>query len=145
MKMKWIIFNFFILMSAHAQLEGEYQFVTGSSLCSPGKLNVYEKKFKKDRVIHLGKNKLWTLNLNDKSNSTFKIKNGCSLNVSYEKTELSLIIKTQKSSCPVVLEDGDLQEQLVLAGKNLSYIYKFTPKSIKGKVSKFNCLYVKSN
>lgn len=125
--------------SLQAELAGEFEKTKGPSECPEGILRI--KADQKQRYVIFGTNHSWALSLEDKGGFSESVEKGCTYNVTYEKKENSLTVKTINEKCPNNETNGVQNESLVLENDVLTYNKEFT--SVNKKKTSYQCFYKK--
>ena len=138
-----IISLFLFFTSVQASLEGDYQLLTGPKHCPNGtlifKLNIKET----NRILVFGSQHAWNLNLEDKATIKEKVEGGCTYTSTYEKRSNIFKIKTKRTACPNVAENGVINETLEGKKEKMYYSYEFL--SANSKKNIYQCTYSKNN
>lgn len=140
--MKKILFTTLLALTAlevHAEFAGEFERISGPAVCSSGTLQIKTNQKAKERMVLLGSQLSWTLTLEDKGQSKEVVEGGCTYNVSYEKKEDNLQVKTERTLCPDLNENGVISESLELVKDKLAYKYEFI--SQNQKKTTYGCNY----
>jgi hypothetical protein len=136
------LFSFYFLLSTQAQasLEGDYQLIKGPTLCPIGSISLKPDIKDKTRTLLFGSQLSWVLNMEDKSVVKEVVEAGCTYTTAYEKTDNTFKVKTTRSSCPKIPENGVITEMMELKNDKLNYQYEFT--SEQNKKTNYNCFYI---
>lgn len=136
------ILSLYLLLSIEAQasLEGDYQLIKGPTLCPIGSISLRPDLKDKTRTLLFGSQLSWVLNLEDKSVVKEVVEGGCTYTTAYEKTDNAFKVKTTRSSCPKIPENGVITELMELKNDKLNYQYEFV--SQQNKKTTYNCFYI---
>lgn len=135
-----ISFYFLFLTQAQASLEGDYQLIKGPTICPIGTISLRSDQKDKTRTLLFGSQLSWVLNLENKSIVKEVVEGGCTYTTAYEKTENAFKVKTTRSTCPKISENGVITEMMEVKNDKLNYQYEFV--SEQNKKTTYNCFYV---
>jgi hypothetical protein len=138
-----IINLFLVFTSVQASLEGDYQLLTGPKHCPTGTLGLKLNIKEANRILVFGSQHAWNLNLEDKATIKEKVEGGCTYISTYEKRSNFFQIKTQRTACPNMTENGVISETLESKNEKIYYSYKFL--SDNAKKNSYQCTYSKKN
>jgi hypothetical protein len=137
MKLTILLSALFLCEPLHAGLEGDYKLLSGSNECPRGGLQtLVVDKQTGERIFIFGSRPSWPMNMKDASETKEIVDGGCTYVWTYEKSEKSFLVKTNRSMCPVKADNGVVVEKILLKDNDLSYEFNFNKKNIK-------CLYKK--
>jgi hypothetical protein len=125
----------------HAELAGDFEKTKGPLACSVGQLKIKINEKAKERIVLFGSQLSWTLTLENKGESKEITDGGCTYDVSYEKKENELSVKTLRTKCPIVSENGVINESLNLNADKLTYSFEFV--SQNKQRNSYSCNYLK--
>lgn len=140
---KFLFFTFmaFAVFDAHADLSGNFEKTSGPDDCSAGHLQIKTNQKLKERIVLLGSQLSWTLTLENKGQTKENSEGGCTYLMNYELSQDTnkdlLLVKTERSRCPLSAENGTILESLELIKDNLKYKYEFI--SSEKKKTAYSC------
>jgi len=132
-----LLFLFSITLPCAAELEGDYELISGPMECPTGSLQTIVHENNKGRVFLFGSRHSWPMNMKDVSKVKEVVKGGCTYVWSYQKSEKKFVNKTTLSKCPEERNNGIVTERMILNNDKL--IYEFDSKEMR-----FKCRYKKS-
>lgn len=134
-------FTLLFMTQAQASFMGDYQLIKGPTLCPIGSISLRTDLKDKSRTLLFGSSLSWVLNLEDKSSVKEVVDGGCTYTTAYAKTENAFTVKTTRSTCPKISENGVITETLDSKNDRLNYQYEFI--SQDNKKTTYSCIYNK--
>lgn len=138
-RLSTISLYFLFIAFAQANVEGDYQLISGPKLCPIGSISLKANPKEKDRLLIFGSSLAWDLTSGDKATTKEVVEGGCSYTTTYEKTADKFSVKTERSRCPNNEENGVITELVEAQAQKMNYQYEFI--SSTNKKTSYKCTY----